>query len=161
MNEDKYICPDCGSGNICKLSIIHRNGITSSEGTASQHWDLLGSNDVRINAVNQSKASESAAPPPNPFQMFFYWIMAEVLIFIGYLIIGAIVQSLTPQGFRQVSSLSQIPLPIAICLGIFIVLALFVTFICFKAIITYPSDKSRWNDSYHCQRCDSYFLLRL
>jgi hypothetical protein len=42
----------------------------------------------------------------------------------------------------------------------FILLELFLTIHCFKAIVDYPSNKARWNNTYHCQRCGFLFLLR-
>jgi hypothetical protein len=155
MKEDKYVCPDCGSNNICKLSIIHRNGISSSEGNASQHGDWLGINDVKVNTKSQNRASERAAPPANPFQMLFGWIVVEIMVFIGFTITMNILQYYFKQPVSP-PSIFQL-----ISFVIFMLGALFATFICFAAIVTYPSDKAKWNNSYHCQRCDSNFLLRL
>lgn len=153
MTEDKYICPKCGSSNICKLSIIYRNGISSSEGNASQHQDFLGVNDVRISAKSQSEASKGATPPINPFEVFIGWIGLEI---INYIIFYTVAMTLEHY-FKQ----SQSSLAFAICTGIYLLVALLITLGCLIMIITYPSDKAKWNDSYHCQRCDSVFLLKL
>jgi hypothetical protein len=154
MNENLYNCPSCGSGSRCKLSVIYRNGAFSSKGDLSRYGDFLGINDVRVNIASKSKASQAASPPPNPFQVLFYWILLEVSAFITWTIIATILQGITRQVIERYF---QIPMPIF--LGVHILLASFITFICFKAIIDYPADKARWNKTYHCQRCDYLFLV--
>jgi hypothetical protein len=150
MTEDKYICPNCGSGNICKLSIIHRNGITSSEGEASQYRDFLGANDVRVSARTQSQASESASPPTHPIMLFIWWTIAEVAAFIGSsLIFAAVVHFSGPSSSIWGS----------ILILLYVLFAVSTTYACIKLGIDYPKDRAKWNNSYHCQRCDTGFVL--
>jgi hypothetical protein len=154
MNENLYNCPSCGSDSTCKLSVIYRNGAFSSKGDLSRHGDFLGINDVRVNVASQSKASEAASPPPNPFQVVFYWILVEASIFIIWTVVAFILQ-----GIIQQVTKSYFQLPMPIFFGVLILLSSFLAFICFKLIIDYPADKARWNKSYRCQRCDYLFLV--
>jgi predicted RNA-binding Zn-ribbon protein involved in translation (DUF1610 family) len=152
MTEDKYVCPNCGSSNIIKLSIIHRNGITSSEGEASQYRDFLGTNDTRIIARSQSAASEAAAPPGHPIMLFIGWIVWELgAAVIGFLIAAAIQYFL---GRSASIWINIVTVP-------YLLFAVYITYACGKGIIDYPKDRAKWNNSYHCQRCDTGFVLEL
>lgn len=55
-------CPNCGSGNIQKLSVVHANG--------TQHIAARSGNDY-IHGTNQTALAQNCAPPSPPSPLYF------------------------------------------------------------------------------------------
>jgi hypothetical protein len=59
-NEDRFICPECGSSNIVKLSLIYKRGISSGSSTGTISKGAFNSVDVDLDSDHQTMASELA-----------------------------------------------------------------------------------------------------
>jgi hypothetical protein len=149
LMENPYFCPNCGADNICKLSIVYRNGITSSNAKISYDQDFLGINNATLRGQSQSLASSQASPPMHPAAALIGLIVVEFALYVLLGVLGLILEAL---GF-SLQKLQPFILPI---FGIAAVLVAWGGIAC---IIDYPADRARWNNSYHCQRCDTIFHL--
>ena len=73
-----YNCPTCKSENTRKLSLIHRDGLSSSSGVA-----FINNKIGNFNSSNQTAASKYAAPPLHPTTMLLRgigWACLSILI---------------------------------------------------------------------------------
>jgi hypothetical protein len=74
-------CPACGSENTCKLSLIHKNGISSSFGTA-----FIGNRVGSFSSRNQTTLSKFTAPPLHP-----NFILAREILLVIFLLLIPVV----------------------------------------------------------------------
>jgi DNA-directed RNA polymerase subunit RPC12/RpoP len=155
-NEDRFICPECGSSNIVKLSLIYKRGISSGSNTGTISKGAFNSVDVDLDSDHQTMASELAEPPTGPIMTFLInLIIGFVLAIAGFLVLLITQLVMGYKAYEQV----------AVLLGI--IYLLFVLFLVIKVIIInsylyarkYPSLMNRWRNSYQCQRCDAEFIL--
>jgi hypothetical protein len=147
----QHQCPSCGSGNFCKLSIIHRNGISEASAKVSYNQDFFGVNNASLTGQSQSLSSAQAAPPMHPAIVLLGLLAAE-----AFLAFSLGVLNLVLRGFGLNSDL----IASAIVL-VSLAIALIMAWGAVTSILEYPADRARWNNSYHCQRCDIVFLLEL
>lgn len=153
MHTSQYRCPYCASEDIAKLSVIYSQGVARMHGSISRPGDFTGLNQWNMDGTSQSLASANAQPPPTPFTTIFEWGCALILG-SGLMLLAnstayfASKQSLFWGGFLQWS--------VWLFLGGWMV---FVSIYSVMAIITYPSDRARWSNSYYCRRCDTAFFL--
>jgi DNA-directed RNA polymerase subunit RPC12/RpoP len=151
MTKELYICPECGSENICKLSLIHRKGIAHSSGLGITSRGGI----IDISTRSQTAVSASVRPPTRPFFSF----LRNLAIGIVFSIIGFLIFSMV----RIFLSRVREDFSFFINSGY----AAFVAFLLVKVVIInscrdtvkYRSDIHRWRNSYQCQRCDSEFVL--
>jgi DNA-directed RNA polymerase subunit RPC12/RpoP len=160
-NEDKYICPECSSINIVKLSLIYKHGISNSSSTGTISKSMFNSVDVNLDSEHQTMNSELAEPPTTPLMNFFInLIISFIFSIVGLCIFYAILFTIVPNIHRITNKQTIIALILSA------VYLLFILFIIVKLIISsylyarkYPSAMNRWRNSYQCQRCDSEFIL--
>jgi hypothetical protein len=149
--DSQHYCPNCGSANFCKLSIVHRNGINSTSANVSYDQDFLGVNNASLTGQSQSLSSAQAAPPTHPFAIFIGLIVAESALYISLGVLGLVLEALR----FNLRTLQPFVLPVFLAIG------LIMAWGGITSILSYPADRARWNNSYHCQRCDIVFLLEL
>jgi hypothetical protein len=165
MNETLYICPNCGSDDICKLSLIYKDGTTMTRGRGSARIGTFGMGSpvkVNLNSYSQTKSGALATPPMKPFAFFFRNISVGFILLmtgsIAILIITFILQQIMKlKGDIQNQIVGILSLLFLLSMAFFILKVIIID--SFRHASTYSSAINRWHNSYHCQRCDSRFVL--
>jgi DNA-directed RNA polymerase subunit RPC12/RpoP len=150
MTKELYVCPECGSDNICKLSLIHKKGISRGSGVGF----VSGGGFVDISTRSQTAASASVSPPTRPF-IFFFRNLAISIIFslVGTFIFACLHVALRNAGLFHLLVLLGYVSFLAFLLVKVVIIDSYVN------AISYRSDIIRWRNSYQCQRCGSEFVL--
>jgi DNA-directed RNA polymerase subunit RPC12/RpoP len=160
-NEDKYICPECSSSNIVKLSLIYKHGISNSSSTGTISKSMFNSVDVNLDSDHQTMSSELAEPPTTPVMNFLVnLIISFVFSIVGLFIFYAILFTIVPNT-RHITNEQIIIVLILSAVYLLFVLSTIVKLIINSYLYArkYPSAMNRWRNSYQCQRCDSEFIL--
>jgi hypothetical protein len=151
MTKELYVCPKCGSGDTCKLSLIHRKGIARSSGMGS----ISGGGFVDISTRSQTAASESVRPPTKPFIFFLRNLAFGIVSFLA----GSFIFACLYVFLRRVIRSLNLLIALAYVLFLAFVVVKVVIIDSYTNAVSYRSAISRWHNSYQCQRCDSEFVL--
>jgi hypothetical protein len=153
MIRELYACPKCGSGNICKLSLIHRKGIARSSSLGITSRGSL----IDISTRTQTAVSDAVRPPTRPFFSF----LRNLTIGVVFSLIGFAILFLLQGGFTGLNLRENVNLWLAIIYWLFVAFLVVKVIIInsYRDVLKYRSDIIRWRNSYQCQRCDSEFVL--
>jgi hypothetical protein len=153
MIRELYACPKCGSGNICKFSLIHRKGIARSSSLGITSRGSL----IDVSTRSQTAASEAVRPPTKPFFSF----LRNLTIGVVFSLIGFVMLLFLQEGFSSFNVRGNTNLWLAIIYWLFVAFLVVKVIIInsYRDVLKYRSDIIRWRNSYQCQRCDSEFVL--
>jgi len=141
-----YQCAQCGSGNIQKIALIHREGIRTYESKTSSD-NIANFSDRATKGVSQTEASKGFAPPSKAP----YWvapIVALVLLFST--------QWLFKSVFGEPGNFLKIVLGVAF---FWLPLIAGIAGTVWFNFFVWPNSKSQWENSYHCNRCGEISVL--
>lgn len=102
MNIDCYNCPSCKSENTRKLSLIHRDGTSTTSGLAFIN-NRIGS----FSSRNQTDNGRLAAPPEEPVMMLVKRVGCAILIFFipfGIIYVLYFIVTFPPKYMKHVST---------------------------------------------------------
>lgn len=142
----RITCPKCSSSEARSLSLIHREGLTNTQGqtagtSVGSLGGSLGVSTMRgtITAQSQTVLSKEAAPPEA--RAFFPWVLSAIVL--GLFVLA----QLGDIGFWTV---------VAALLAVLSVLQAKRA----RAFNTQelPGLKARWDQSFMCNRCGQVFV---
>jgi hypothetical protein len=153
MIRELYACPKCGSDNICKLSLIHKKGISRSSSLGITSRGSL----IDVSTRSQTAASEAVRPPTKPFFSF----LRHLTIGIVFSLIGFVILLFLQEGFRIFNVRGNTNLWLASIYWLFVAFLVVKVIIInsYRAVVKYRSDIIRWRNSYQCQRCCLEFVI--
>jgi uncharacterized protein YqhQ len=151
MIKELYVCPECGSDSICKLSLIHRKGIAHSSGIGS----ISGGGFIDISTRSQTAASELVRPPTKPLIFFLRNLAFGIVSFLA----GSFIFACLYVFLRKVIGSFNLLIALAYLLFLAFLVVKVIIIDSYVNAVSYPSAIIRWRNSYQCQRCDSEFVL--
>jgi hypothetical protein len=142
-----YICPQCQSDNIQRLSVIYEGGLSeinttsSTSGVGGTRNGLgVGVATTKTKGKSQTTASQRAAPPAK-----LPYLKPLMVVFVLYMIVLMFTTSVWIQGLFTLVWVGGS--------------ALYVYFAFQYNKKTWPPLKAAWDNSYMCHRCHNVFVL--
>ena len=163
MNE-KYCCPECGSSNVKRLSLIYEQGISDLDGYATGPFITVkgdwGWGVEKVTGSSQTISSQMAAPPEINSPIF----MIILTFVIGFINIFGI--ELFLRGLIRLIPLFEIRLflaksvyPLGLLFGMVVPL-IFLVNVVLHGRRTYDRKISDWHDTFQCQTCGRKYIVR-
>ena len=152
VTEQYYICPNCHSANIQKLSVVYNEGHTDID-FRSKDTSWSNSKEYRTKGVQETKLAASAAPPRE--ESYLGAILCVAFLYVIVRVIVSIVFAFLIS--KETVALLEKFVPWGINL-IFV----YLLFICLRNVHAYqkryPQMLDEWKHSWICKKCGHVFI---
>jgi hypothetical protein len=153
-----YVCPNCGSEDYRKLSLIYQQGSVSGRIEVYSAKGLHLHRDS-ANISGATIAAESASPPTFPLISGCILSITSVILWLVGCVVAAV---FFPSIFLKYQNGYPAPLPPLLSKAIgYLGLAnvVLIPLWTIRELFRYPRKLRNWSRTHQCQRCGTYFRI--
>ena len=157
MQQINCDCPQCGSNNTVKLSILHQNGKSTGSGY------IWYKNDLALNRTTTTTVSSQRAAPPQRIGIVTHIVGGTIHYFWNWKTLGEYLGVCFGIGCLQLI----IPGANQLVIGYWIYKGYGCCAYLYKGLPKTDRDKNKyhedyiqWENTYECQRCSHRFIIK-